>query len=94
MKNYIRRPAIAGQSNIVLYVAPYTVTYQADAIDEEAVYFNVINLPTNATMNTNLKELTIDFSNSPGGIYDYTVQIINRYFPPLKDSIEVNLQTV
>jgi len=87
-------PTLAGQSNIVLYVAPYTVTYQADAIDEEAVYFNVINLPTNATMSTNLKELTIDFSNSPGGIYDYTVQIINRYFPPLKDSIEVNLQLI
>ena len=87
-------PVISGQSNIVMYTAPYTVTYSAGNIAREEVYFNVIDLPTNAAMSTRSKELTLDFSASPGGEYDFTVQIINRIFPPLKEALEVKLQLI
>jgi hypothetical protein len=87
-------PTISGQSNIVMYTAPYTVTYRAGNIDEEEVYFDVVELPTNAVMSTSSNELTIDFGASPGGEYNFTVQIMNRIYPPLKDSIEVKLQLI
>ncbi len=87
-------PVINGQTNCVVYEGPFTVSYTANGIDPEAVYFHVSNLPTSTTMNTVANSLTLDFSATPHADYQFTVDIYNKYYPPLTDSLDVKVKLI